>query len=277
MLELNWSGHLNHFKNLIGQTNHYLITILVGLEGVRTGKVTKDNTFNVSWNPKSIEESAVRSRRFARNSALSWAIDSLDAYLGFLRKKPFEFSDTALIKVFSERSIYKSFKEVIRYCNYQTDLPLSIIHLGIQWRNNLVHFHADNELEAEYRTFLLNSDPATVAERFRGLDANLMVSNFDEKNSPTLKEVAAIIQCIHFVILELDKILIENVNLEEYVKQLIDDNELEFKNITSASPDKRVKKFQQFLISKGFKETAGTNSKNLLTVEQLEKLMKGST
>ncbi|CAG0988830.1 hypothetical protein FLAV_02187 [Flavobacteriales bacterium] len=277
MLELNWSGHLNHFKSLIGQTNHYLITILVGLEGVRTGKVTKDETFNVTWNPKSVEESAVRSRRFARNSALSWAIDSLDAYLGYLRKKPFEFSDHQLIKVFSERSIYKSLKEVTRFCNYQTDLPLSIIHLGIQWRNNLVHFHADNELEPEYRKFLLEYDQTKVAERFRGLDGNLMVNNFDERNSPTLKEVAAIIQCIHFVVLELDKVLIQNVNLEDYIKQLIADNDLEYKNIMAASPDKRLKKFQQFLITKGFKETNGATSTNILTDEKIEKLMNGSS
>lgn len=277
MVELNWSGHLNHFKNLIGQTNHYLITILIGLEGVRTGKVTKDNTFNVTWNPKSIEESAVRSRRFARNSALSWAIDALDAYMGFLRKKPFEFTDQQLIKVFSERSIYKSIKEVTRFCNYQTDLPLSIIHLGIQWRNNLVHYHADNELEPEFRKYLLEYDQAKVAERFRGLDGNFMVNNFDEKNSPTLKEVAAIIQCIHYAVLELDKILIQNVNLEDYIKQLIADNDLEYKNIMAASPDKRLKKFQQFLISKGFKETNGTTSTNILTDEKIEKLMNGSS
>jgi hypothetical protein len=277
MLELNWSGHLNHFKNLIGQTNHYLITILVGLEGVRTGKVTKDNTFNVTWNPKSVEESAVRSRRFARNSALSWAIDSLDAYMGFLRKKPFEFTDQQLIKVFSERSIYKSLKEVTRFCNYQTDLPLSIIHLGIQWRNNLVHYHADNELEPEFRKYLLEYDQAKVAERFRGLDGNLMVNNFDEKNSPTLKEVTAIIQCIHYVVLELDKTLIQNVNLEDYIKQLIADNDLEYKNIMAASPDKRLKKFKQFLFSKGFKETDGKTSTNTLTDEKIEKLMNGSS
>jgi hypothetical protein len=277
MLELNWSGHLNHFKNLIGQTNHYLITILVGLEGVRTGKVTKDSTFNVTWNPKSVEESAVRSRRFARNSALSWAIDSLDAYMGFLRKKPFEFTDQQLIKVFSERSIYKSLKEVTRFCNYQTDLPLSIIHLGIQWRNNLVHYHADNELEPEFRKYLLEYDQEKVAERFRGLDGNLMVNNFDEKNSPTLKEVAAIIQCIHYTVLELDKILIQNVNLEEYIKQLIADNDLEYKNIIAASPDKRLKKFKQFLVSKGFKETDGVTSTNILADEKIEKLMNGSS
>ncbi len=182
ILELNWSGHLNHFKNLLGQTNHYLITILVGLEGVRTGKVTKDESFHATWNPRSVEDSAVRSRRFARNSALAWAIDSLDAYLGYLRKKPFDFKDVELQKVFSERSIYKTLKAITKFSEYQTDVPLSVIHLGIQWRNNLVHFHADNELEAEYRNFLLNNANAIdVAERFRGLDSNLMVNNFDKK------------------------------------------------------------------------------------------------
>src|SRR5690554_4101596 len=103
MLELKHTPALNHFKDLIGQTNHYLITILIGLEGVRDGSVTKGDSFNVTWNPKSVEDSAKRSRRFARNSALSWAIDALDAYMGFLGKKPFCISDSGFLKEIEKR------------------------------------------------------------------------------------------------------------------------------------------------------------------------------
>ena len=196
MIELNWSGHLKHFKDHLGQTNHYLITILIGLEGVRTGKVTKEESLHSTWDPKSLEDSVARSRRFARNAALSWAIDALDAYLGYLPKKPFAFTDDDLSKAFNSRSVYTRFNAVVKFCNYRTDLPLSLIHLGIQWRNNLVHYHAENELDAIYKTFISKIIAADIKERFRGLDPKKILENFEKNASPTLKEVAGIIQSI---------------------------------------------------------------------------------
>ena len=275
MLELNWSGHLNHFKNHLGQTNHYLITILIGLEGVRTGKVTKEESLNVSWNPKSLEESVVRSRRFARNSALSWAIDALDAYLGYLPKKPFAFNDVELVKAFNTRSVYTRFNAVIKFCNYGTDLPLSLIQLGIQWRNNLVHYHAENELDTSYKTFISKIKAEDIKERFRGLNPHKILENFEKNSSPTLKEVAGIIQSIHFIVLELDKFLIQHINIIDYIKSLTEDekNKKEINNIIIAQPDKRIGKFEQFLISKGFKKSDLTSDAKKIGAKELETIL----
>jgi hypothetical protein len=275
MLELNWSGHLNHFKNHLGQTNHYLITILIGLEGVRTGKVTKEESLNVSWNPKSLEESVVRSRRFARNSALSWAIDALDAYLGYLPKKPFAFNDAELVKAFNTRSVYTRFNAVIKFCNYETDLPLSLIQLGIQWRNNLVHYHAENELDPSYKTFISKIKVEDIKERFRGLDPHKILENFEKNSSPTLKEVAGIIQSIHFVVLELDKILIQHIDIIDYINSLIEEekNKNEINNIIIAQPDKRISKFEQFLVSKGLKKTELTSTTKKIGNAELETIL----
>jgi len=275
MLELNWSGHLNHFKNHLGQTNHYLITILIGLEGVRTGKVTKEESLNVSWNPKSLEESVVRSRRFARNSALSWAIDALDAYLGYLPKKPFAFNDVELVKAFNTRSVYTRFNAVIKFCNYGTDLPLSLIQLGIQWRNNLVHYHAENELDPSYKTFISKIKAEDIKERFRGLNPHKILENFEKNSSPTLKEVAGIIQSIHFIVLELDKFLIQHINIIDYIKSLTEDekNKKEINNIIIAQPDKRIGKFEQFLISKGFKKSDLTSDAKKIGAKELETIL----
>lgn len=275
MLELNWSGHLNYFKNHLGQTNHYLITILIGLEGVRTGKVTKEESLNVSWNPKSLEDSVVRSRRFARESALSWAIDALDAYLGYLPKKPFAFNDAELVKSFNTRSVYTRFNAVIKFCNYQTDLPLSLIQLGIQWRNNLVHYHAENELDPSYKTFIRNIKAEDIKERFRGLDPSKILENFEKKSSPTLKEVAGIIQSIHFVVLELDKILIQHIDIIYYINSLLEEekNKNEINNIIIAQPVKRTSKFEQFLVSKGFKKTELTSSTKKIGTTELEVIL----
>lgn len=275
MLELNWSGQLNHFKNHLGQTNHYLITILIGLEGVRNGKVTKEESLHAKWQPQSLEESVVRSRRFARNATLSWAIDALDAYLGFLPKKPFAFADPDLLKALSTRSVYTKFNAVIKFVKYKTDLPLSLIQLGIQWRNNLVHFHAENELDPSYKSFISKIVAEDIKERFRGLEPEKILQNFEQNNSPTLKEVAGIIQSIHFVVLELDKILRQHINIVDYINNLIEDknNENEINKIVSSQPDKRIRKFEQFLLSKGFKKTEIFSETKKITSEELQEIV----
>lgn len=271
MLELRHTPALNHFKELIGQTNHYLITILIGLEGVRSGIVTKGESFNVTWQPKSNEDSAKRSRRFARNSALSWAVDSLDAYIGFLGKKPFCISDSTFLKEIEGRSVYKKFNAAIKSLYFQNDFPISLIHLGIQWRNNLVHFHAENELDHEYATFLRNTEKKDIQERFRGLDSTLMLDNFKNNYSPTLKEVAAIIQSIHFVVVEMDKELVKSYSAKDYCVRIIKENKQELTTMMKVNSDLQERKLNRFFLSKGFSliEKGQSNQKNIITIEEI--------
>jgi len=63
------------FKNQIGHTNHQLLTILVGLDAVRVGTAIKPVDLPAEWNPRNVEESAKRSRRFARSASIAWAVD----------------------------------------------------------------------------------------------------------------------------------------------------------------------------------------------------------
>lgn len=276
MLELRHTPALNHFKDLIGQTNHYLITILIGLDGVLSGAVTKGESFNVTWQPKSIEDTAKRSRRFARNSALSWAIDSLDAYIGFLGKKPFCISDTIFLKEIEKRSVYIKFSAAIKSLNFQTDFPISLIHLGIQWRNNLVHYHAENELDQEYATFLRNTEKKDIQERFRGLDSSLMLNNFNNNYSPTLKEVAAIIQSINFVVVEMDKELVKSFSATAYCERIIRENMQELTKSLKVNSDLYERKLTRYFLSKGFTkiENGQLNQKNIISIEELKKLHK---
>lgn len=273
MLELKHTPALNHFKDLIGQTNHYLITILIGLEGVRDGSVTKGDTFNVTWNPKSVEDSAKRSRRFARNSALSWAIDALDAYIGFLGKKPFCISDSEFLKEIEKRSVYKKFNAAVKSLNFKTDFPISVIHLGIQWRNNLVHFHAENELDHDYSTFLRNTDKKDIQERFRGLDSVLMLENFKKNYTPTLKEVAAIIQSIHYIVVEMDKELVKSYNAIEYCEKIMKDKKQDLTKIMKVNSELKERKLTRYFLSKGFSEIENdkSNGINSITTKDLMK------
>ena len=72
------------------------------------------------------------------------------------------------------------------------------------------------------------------------------------------------------MVLELDKFLIQHINLIDYINSLIEDekNEHEIINIIAAQPDKRITKFEQFLISKGFKKSEVTSTaRQIETIE----------
>lgn len=69
--KLNHSVAQRQFKKRMGQANHFLITILIGLDEVSKGLVKKPDTLDVSWNPKDVKASAERSRVYALNSSLA--------------------------------------------------------------------------------------------------------------------------------------------------------------------------------------------------------------
>lgn len=55
----------------MGQANHFLITILIGLDEVSKGQVKKPDTLDVCWNPKDVRASVERSRAVARTTMIS--------------------------------------------------------------------------------------------------------------------------------------------------------------------------------------------------------------
>jgi len=278
MFILNFSGNFKHFKKLIGWTNHNLITILIGLEGVRTSKVLKEDCLDAKWEPKNLEQSVSMSRRFARNACLAWSIDALDAYLGYLKKKPFYFDDIELEAKFSNleinRSVYNMLNVVTDFCGYKNDIFLSIVHLGIQWRNRLIHYHADNKLDEEYFDLLaqINSDDLKK-EDFKGIIISEMLERFEKKESPRLKEVATIIRCIHHFVYEIDKILIKRINLVQYCNHLFKLDEIAFANIKLPEPGKQKKRVTEFLLNNGFIETNDESHQNILTYNDLEEML----
>src|ERR1700721_2138620 len=81
MYELKRTHARAAFKDLLGQANHFLITLLVGLGAVGDGTAMLDQEFRTSWNPRDVRKSAERSRQFAFDLALVRAVDALDTFL----------------------------------------------------------------------------------------------------------------------------------------------------------------------------------------------------
>ena len=214
------------FKKQIGQANHFLITILVGLTEVAKGTVQKPATMNVKWDPKDDKVSALRSMRYALNSSLAWAVDNLDGYIQMCRRKPCLVPKDIMSKIDeADRSVYEKFCVLSERYKNNGDLILygALVSLAIQWRNVTTHSNADNELDKESQKILLgNSD--WYKNNFKHLDVDIALKRFGRHCNPSLKEVASMIKAISRFVEEIDACLINDVDLERYALDVIDLN-----------------------------------------------------
>lgn len=214
------------FKKQIGQANHFLITILVGLTEVSKGTVQKPATMNVMWNPKDPKASSLRSMRYALNSSLAWAVDNLDGYIQMCRKKPCLIPKDIMSKIDeADRSVYEKFCVLSERYKDHGDLRLygALVSLAIQWRNVTTHSNADNELDKKSQRILLdNSD--WYKNNFKHLDVDMALKRFKRHSNPSLKEVASMIKAISRFVEEVDAYLINDVNIESYALDVVDFN-----------------------------------------------------
>lgn len=213
-------------KKLLGDTNHLLITLLIGVEGVRTGAVTKSPLFNVTWSPRDLNSTASRARRFARAAALSWSVDALDAYLGNLAvKSTYDLSgiNSAINDQLTQRSVFRKLESISSAISLPLTPELALTHLAIQWRNNLVHYVAENELDVEYRKKIRTCLVASAVEpnKFGNIDGDRLLLDFNNNGHPTFKAVAAFVQSINTLIESIDGIILPSLKVSAYVDGLI--------------------------------------------------------
>jgi len=197
--DINTSRARKTFKRLLGQANHYLITILVGLDYIKDNDITVQKEFKTSWNPKSKESSSIRSREFAIGTTLSWTIDSLDAYLGYCHKKPTLYQDKDLLEKAggAGQSADKKFMVLSNHINISSiqdfDKYYALTNLAFKWRNRLVHIFAENQITQETRDILTNNEKFYL-DNFQGLEIKRLLNRFDNSNTPSFKEITSIVE-----------------------------------------------------------------------------------
>lgn len=75
-----------------------------------------------------------------------------------------------------------------------------------------------------YHTDQLNSDRRQIYKEFCGLDTDRLLKNFDEGNAPSFKEVTSLTMASINFVYELDKILINNIDLTLYADRVLIDH-----------------------------------------------------
>ena len=265
LLTLNMGVILKHsvawqqFKKKMGQANHFLITILIGLDEVGKGNVKKPDTLDVSWNPKDVKSSVLRSRKYVLNSSLAWVVDNFDSYVQNCKRKPCFIENASLSQALdsADRRVNDKFVVLFNKEIDNEDFKLygALVALGIQWRNVTTHSEANNVLDNQYEDILLQNID-WYRENFCHLDVNKALDNFMAHKCPTLKETTSIIKAFLRFVEIIDSELVKEVVCERYLLDLFDKHypaksksKCMFLNHTI---DKQLSEARTFLHSSGF-------------------------
>lgn len=206
------------FKDLLGQANHFLITILVGLNGIRKNSVTIDDEFRTSWNPKNSRRSAERSRVFALDLSLVRAVDALDTYFMMSVRKPCALQDADFISAMdgTGRSVAKRLRVFDAHLPSLRESHKAVLEVAIEWRNHRVHSLSDDRVNNATRK-IIQDDSEFIKNHYSGLDVRIMLSHFDAGMSPTFKEAASIIHLCHQAVEHYDTEILSRLPIERYI------------------------------------------------------------
>ena len=256
---LKYSSALKKFKKEAGQANHFLITIMVGLDGIIDHNVDIKKEFHASWNPKNKIHSVERSKEFAKKSALAWMVDCLDMYLRLINKAPSLIIDTSLKNDIdsqeNSRSVYKRINIISDFFEIQT-INYAFVDLLICWRNRLMHYQAQNDL-LKSSLCILDEYKDFINTAYCGLNVDTMIESFHKSEYPKFKEVAAWIRATINFVYEIDKKLIDNISLLNYADMILieyfsQNEKIRLDKIFSKDQKRIEKSLRQVLLQNGF-------------------------
>lgn len=219
MYELKRTHARAAFKDLLGQANHFLITLLIGLGSVRDGIATLDEEFRTSWKPHDVKRSAERSRQFALDLSLVRAIDSLDTYMMQARRSPTALPTPEFASAMDGAG-QKVSKRLEIFSNYLKPLERRqqlFLKLAIDWRNRRVHSLASETIAGTELKELLGYS-IKLAEEHRGLNIGALVSRYRANEAPSFKDAASVISLTHTAVKHFDQQLLVGLEIESYLR-----------------------------------------------------------
>lgn len=210
------------FKRLAGNVNQFLITIMVGLDAVRTGEAKLGSTFSTSWAPRDVARSADRSKEFAIKAMIAWLVDALDAYVRALNRKPFLVQNEEFRQGLDSAgsSVQARVDQLGIHLALDEGHAYALCVVAIVWRNRLVHSDAENEVPADIAT-LLQAEGETIGLAYQGLDVLLLLTDVAAGNSPKFKEATALVRAAHTFVEEADKAILERLDLDAYLEEAL--------------------------------------------------------
>jgi len=222
MYELKRTHARAAFKDLLGQANHFLITLLVGLGAVSDGIAKLDDEFRTSWNPRDVKKSAERSRQFALDLSLVRAVDALDTYMMQARRSPTALTSADFASAMDGTG-QKVSKRLEVFSAFLTPLAIRqqlFLKLAIDWRNRRVHSLAADTISSEEQKELLTYYASLKVEH-NGLDMKALVGRYRSNEAPSFKDAASVIRLTQTAVEHFDGQLLAGLEIESYLRGLM--------------------------------------------------------
>lgn len=248
------------FKQNAGQNNHFLITVLVGLESVRDGTASLKDEFSTSWSPKDRSRSALRSREYALVTSLVWITDLIDVYRKQLQKTNSVLDISLRDSINRIEGRAERLSALAKNLQIKLDDPALLMTLfAVKWRNTIVHSEASTRLSASLSS-KLTSAADQIAEVHRGLDITRSIETFENGIAPTFKEVASFIAASQSLVESLDRAAIKRMDTQCYAESRLRNyfsrefirNRQIFSQYWAANPDKSLQRLSNLLTQLGF-------------------------
>jgi hypothetical protein len=281
-LNLRRSFAYSNFKSTAGQNNHFLITILVGLDAIKSGSVEKNPDFSTTWAPRDVARSAARSRAYAINTSLVWISDLVDAYQRAAQRLPGVCTEADLKTIQGTGDDGQS-RRLGRYCRHLglEVLPeLSLVQLGIHWRNRVAHSNARGLVDGHVRGALRSGDE-DIRNRYNGLNVEDLIRHEATGRPPTFKEVASIMHASHQLVQAMDAAMVSRVDLHKLAEDTLagqicvgpkSDWNTRTLSLWAGAPEKTYAKLEHMLTIAGFQKSSIDSDVGALSNEYLTSL-----
>lgn len=197
-----------NFKNSIGGASFLLNTIVVGLDAVEKGH-QKPASVKVKWEPKDPATAARQARKFAIESFIIRAAESLKAYQAAISKLP-QFSE-AKSTWNGGTSAVEKLRDIARSVLGKDSFLVASGMLLIAWRNQIVHDDIVKLSSVERN--LLRDNNAIIASRYADLDIDRLLVHVIESR-PTLKDASSLIAMSINLVNALDEDIYDNIDAE---------------------------------------------------------------
>lgn len=225
LLTMTVTPERSEFKRTFGQSNHFLVTLLVGLNCIRSGSAGLPPELPVTWNPQDAARSAIRSEEFALQSGVVFLVTALSEYLhGAARLARSTSPDLAasLAAVDSNnRGLSGRVDAFAEFAKLTGSAEAPLVEVAVRWRHRLVHPRSNQRINGNLHDNLL-LHRSEYLEGYRHLDPALLIERFDRgASAPSLKEVAGMVVATHRFIRSVDAAVLETLNYDDYMNGVL--------------------------------------------------------
>ena len=228
-LFLNESAARRQFKDVLGNANHLIITILVRTVRRRTPAYIhlSCRTPNSLGIQSISTASANRSRVMMLQMSLVRATDALDIYLALARRKPALIQNPTHQQKMdtSGHSVFGKFAVMRDACLSAAPVIASLVEVMIAWRNRQVHSLADNQVSTSSWE-ALRANANWVKDEFRGMEIDRLFADFSKEAPPSFKEIASFIRATQEAVRIMDAHLLKHLDPQSFLRQLIQEYSL---------------------------------------------------